>query len=230
MSDSPSENWQKHKVLNACLGTLEKGSEGHQQLSQQVSQIDPQKIERIFQSCTKINKERENELKPLPLVEKLGENKEKSEKWYQQGQEAIKEGKLACLLLAGGQGTRLGYDHPKGMLNSEGNFNLLSNKSLFQLQAERLVRLKNLAGSKTIPWLIMTSDDIHNETTNYFKKNSFFGLPEEDVIFFPQGTLPATDLNGEILLSTPHSVLFLFISFFFNFFFNLSFICCFFDK
>lgn len=113
-----------------------------------------------------------------------------------QGMRALRDGKVAAFLVAGGQGTRLGHDGPKGVFD----IGLPSRKSLFQLQAERLLRLSRQAG-KAIPWYIMTSEENHAETTAFFKDRRYFGLPERDVTFFKQGQLPVVDAEGRILLA-----------------------------
>ena len=109
-----------------------------------------------------------------------------------QGMRALREGKVAAFLVAGGQGTRLGHNGPKGVFD----IGLPSRKSLFQLQAERILRLSRQAG-KTIPWYIMTSEENHAETTGFFRERRFFGLPERDVFFFKQGEMPVVDARGQ---------------------------------
>jgi UDP-N-acetylglucosamine/UDP-N-acetylgalactosamine diphosphorylase len=118
-----------------------------------------------------------------------------------QGMRALREGKVAAFLVAGGQGTRLGHNGPKGVFD----IGLPSRKSLFQLQAERILRLSRLAG-KTIPWYIMTSEENHAETTGFFKLRRFFGLSERDVFFFKQGEMPAVDAEGRILMASKGSL------------------------
>ncbi len=112
------------------------------------------------------------------------------------GIRALAEGKCAAFLVAGGQGTRLGHDGPKGVFD----IGLPSGKSLFQLQAERLLRLGVLC-RKPIPWYIMTSRENHDATVEFFHAHKFFALPPEQVMFFKQGELPVTDANGKILLA-----------------------------
>ncbi len=114
-----------------------------------------------------------------------------------QGMRALREGKVAAFLVAGGQGTRLGHNGPKGVFD----IGLPSRKSLFQLQAERILRLSRQAG-KTIPWYIMTSEENHADTTGFFKERRFFGLAERDVFFFKQGEMPVVDADGKILLAS----------------------------
>ncbi|XP_058126711.1 UDP-N-acetylhexosamine pyrophosphorylase-like protein 1 [Anopheles ziemanni] len=115
----------------------------------------------------------------------------------QTGLEQIREGRVGVILLAGGQGTRLGSTAPKGTYN----VGLPSGKSLFQLQAERIRKLQQLAGGDgRIRWYIMTSEHTHTETLEYFKANRYFGLPAEQVRLFRQRSVPCVDFEGRILL------------------------------
>lgn len=115
------------------------------------------------------------------------------------GSEALARGEVAVLLVAGGQGTRLGFDKPKGMFE----IGPISNKSLFQIHAEKVFALQRRYG-RAIPFLIMTSPATHGDTVAYFKEQKFFGLPESEVIFFQQGTMPAVDIaTGKLLLEKP---------------------------
>ena len=119
------------------------------------------------------------------------------------GLEAIRAGSMAAILLAGGQGTRLGLSGPKG----KADIGLPSGRTLFALIAERIQKLRVLAsvsddgdGSSSLPSLplfIMTSPMNHEETENYFKDNHYFGLPSTDVICFRQGTLPCVEVEGD---------------------------------
>jgi UDP-N-acetylglucosamine/UDP-N-acetylgalactosamine diphosphorylase len=115
------------------------------------------------------------------------------------GEEALRAGKVGAILVAGGQGTRLGFEHPKGMFP----IGPVSNKSLFQLHVEKLLAAARRHGVR-IPLYLMTSPATHDETVEYFAAHRRFGLPEDDLRVFCQGTMPAVDAaTGRILLSAP---------------------------
>lgn len=129
--------------------------------------------------------------------------------WRQLGLQLIAKGKVGVLLLAGGQGTRLGSSAPKGCYD----VGLPSHKSLFQLQAERLLAVQRLAdaaaagdGSNSqqvaIPWFIMTSPFTHQETLQHFEQHSFFGLQRSQVTFFQQGFLPCLTPEGKVIMES----------------------------
>ena len=86
---------------------------------------------------------------------------------------------VAIILLAGGQGSRLGLNKPKGMLK-------LNGISLFEKQAEQIKELYNKT-NVNIPWYIMTSDKTHDDTLKYFNENNYFNLNKNNIIFFKQG-------------------------------------------
>eukprot|EP00928_Gymnodinium_smaydae_P031393 TRINITY_DN23050_c0_g1_i1.p1 TRINITY_DN23050_c0_g1~~TRINITY_DN23050_c0_g1_i1.p1 ORF type:complete len:483 (+),score=137.71 TRINITY_DN23050_c0_g1_i1:105-1553(+) len=127
--------------------------------------------------------------------------------WERLALEAVGRGEVAACVLAGGQGTRLGFDGPKGCYN----IGLPSGKPLFQLFAERILKLRKLgeaAGGTNarVPFLVMTSPINHAETEAFFASHGFFGLPAEDVWFFPQGTLPCLTKDGKIIMESAGTV------------------------
>jgi UDP-N-acetylglucosamine/UDP-N-acetylgalactosamine diphosphorylase len=130
--------------------------------------------------------------------------------WSAAGLQAVAQGTVAVLTLAGGQGTRLGFDKPKGMYN----LRLPSQKTLFHLQADRIHGLRVAAASAAgvplqqvhVPWVIMTSPMTHADTEAYFQSKAFFGMPKDSVLFFSQGTLPCLTFKGKIILQDASTV------------------------
>lgn len=114
---------------------------------------------------------------------------------YHTGAELIGAGKVGMIIVAGGQGSRLGFDHPKGMYP----IGPISAKSLFQIFIEKVIaRARQFAS--TIPLYIMTSPPTHEETIAYLTKENFFGMNPDDVMIFCQGVMPAVDEDGKLLL------------------------------
>ena len=133
------------------------------------------------------------------------------EKLCQIGMEYIAQGKVAALILSGGLGTRLGFNHPKG----EYNIKLPSNKTLFnyfanrflgcQLMCKEKLKNKNIQ-FKDCPLFIMTSNQNDVDVREFFKKNNNFGVKNENIFFFPQGEICALDNEGKILLESQKKV------------------------
>ncbi len=129
------------------------------------------------------------------------EQKALYERAEQRGHELLRAGKVGAFLVAGGQGTRLGYDGPKG----EFPVTPVKNKPLFQVFAEQL-RARSRDAGKMIPWYIMTSDVNDGPTREFFSKNNLFGYDQRDVFFFEQGMMPAFSLDGKMLLAAKDSL------------------------
>lgn len=117
------------------------------------------------------------------------------------GEEALRRGRVAAFLVAGGQGSRLGYDGPKGVFK----ITPVKQKSFFQLHAEKLLAISRKYDAP-VPWFIMTSLTNHDETVAFFEQNNYFGLRKSDVTFMPQQMVPALDKNGKVLLDAKDHV------------------------
>jgi UDP-N-acetylglucosamine/UDP-N-acetylgalactosamine diphosphorylase len=113
------------------------------------------------------------------------------------GRGILAEGKVAVVLVAGGQGTRLGFDQPKGMYP----IGPVSGKTLFQLHAEKALATARRYATR-VPYCVMTSDATHEATVKFFEQHGRFGLAAADVVFFRQGRMPAVDAEtGKVLLA-----------------------------
>lgn len=131
---------------------------------------------------------------PLEAL-KLEEINAKKEEYDKIGIKAIKECRVGAVLLAGGQGTRLGFDKPKGM------FNIGINKEVFIFQRliENLLEVVKLTGAY-VPLFIMTSDKNDIDTRGFFKENNYFGYDKDYIFFFVQEMAPSVDYNGKLLM------------------------------
>jgi len=113
------------------------------------------------------------------------------------GDELLGAGRVACFTVAGGQGSRLGFDGPKGCFPA----GAVTGKTLFQIFAEGILAHSRAHGVR-IPWYIMTSPLNHDATVAFFKEHNSFGLDPADVMFFNQGTMPSMDKDtGRVLLA-----------------------------
>ena len=181
---------------------------------ERLSSIDPNYINDITQKALRpqdSGKEGQTKLEPLPeeaTASILDSKSEDIESWYNSGLDLVAQGQVAVVLMAGGQGTRLGSSAPKGCFN----IGLPSGKSLFQIQAERIWRVQQLAEKKSgkkdivIPWYVMTSGPTRGPTEKFFEENSYFGLGKDNVIIFEQGVLPCISNEGKILLESKSKV------------------------
>lgn len=120
-----------------------------------------------------------------------------NQSFQDKGQELISKGQVGCLVVAGGQGTRLKFDHPKGLFP----VTPVLKKSLFQLLSEKVLKASDQAGKK-LPLAIMTSSINEEETKQFFKENRFFGMEEKDLDFFTQPNLPVLDNQGSLFLES----------------------------
>ncbi|KAI4216471.1 MAG: hypothetical protein LQ351_000960 [Letrouitia transgressa] len=182
-------------------------------LYESLKSITPQSVNDITQKALSFaqNKDEDIQLEPLPeaaTASILDSKDDDIQSWYTRGLGLVAEGQVAVVLMAGGQGTRLGSLAPKGCFD----IGLPSGKSLFQIQAERIWKVQQLAeresGKKdiSIPWYIMTSGPTRKPTEQFFSENKYFGLRSDDVTIFEQGVLPCVSNDGKILLETKSKV------------------------
>ena len=137
----------------------------------------------------------------FPLKAKDANQEKLYARAFKKGEELLKAGKVAALTVAGGQGTRLGFDAPKGTYP----ITPVKKKSLFQYFAESLLRA-GVKYEQEITWYIMTSQLNNEATQKFFEDNNYFGLESENVIFFVQGTMPAIGYDGKLLLAEKDSL------------------------
>lgn len=138
------------------------------------------------------------ELAPAPVLRRRDID---ARHWSAAGARVIGAGRVACFTVAGGQGTRLGWDGPKGIFPATP----LTGKALFQVFAEGIAAARARHGAM-VRWYIMTSPLNHAQTHDFFAAHSWFGLGADTVTLIPQGTLPSLSRDGRILMSSPSTV------------------------
>ena len=160
--------------------------------------IDFKQIYEIYQGNNTNRMEFTNQnVKPIDFIDKYKLPKEEYEKYEKIGVEKIKGGKLAVVTMAGGQGTRLGHNGPKGTFD----LGLPSHKSIFEILTDTLKEAREKY-DVDIPWYIMTSHDNHQDTIRFFEEHHFFNYPRSEIgYFFSQNELPMLDEDGKIVLN-----------------------------
>lgn len=188
---------------------------GKASIYDQLKEFDPVKINKLADTALHPPKSEAEEsapkLEPLPssaTSSVLDSDEADLKKWYEAGLDLVAKNKVAVVLMAGGQGTRLGSSAPKGCYD----IGLPSKKSLFQLQAERILKVQSLGKKKhgkdeaVVPWYVMTSGPTRKPTEVFFEENQYFGLQKENVFIFEQGVLPCISNDGKILLESKSKV------------------------
>ena len=174
-------------------------------LSEQLAQLDferiPQWIEKYVKNEGAISIPDHFDPAPSYPARPQNDQAEKYAKAIKLGEKFIRDGKAAGFVVAGGQGTRLGFDGPKG----DYPISPVKNKTLFQLFAENVLAASQKYGT-TIPWYIMTSPLNHRETIEIFETAGYYGLGKENVFVFQQGTMPNFDFDGRILMAAKDTI------------------------
>ena len=139
----------------------------------------------------------EKNISPIAAME-LDEVTRRREEFNKIGLEAVRQGKVAAVLLAGGMGTRLGSDDPKCMYD----IGLTHPIYIMERLVSNLMDVVNEAGGIFVPFFIMTSDKNHDKTVSFMKKMNYFGYDPSMVFFFKQEMAPAADYNGKVYMET----------------------------
>jgi UDP-N-acetylglucosamine/UDP-N-acetylgalactosamine diphosphorylase len=174
--------------------------EGRRQLLAQFAEVDFEELAELIDLHVTERRPPElpPDLEPAPFIPLPTTDAERSRRdaMRQKGEELLAAGKVAPMVVAGGQGTRLGYEGPKGAFP----IGPVSGRTLFDVFAEA-IHAARLTYGVSIPWYIMTSRANDLATRDFFEAHNFFDLPRPDVKFFTQGMMPAIDLQGKLIMS-----------------------------
>lgn len=171
-------------------------------LLSQLSCIDFEKVDNLYKSLKTISIPVDEQLEPLDYFIKKDLSVKERRQLENQGTAFLKLGHYAVLTMAGGQGTRLGHNGPKGTFE----LNLFPKKeSLFEILADK-IKQANKRFSIQIPWYIMTSENNNADTIKFFESKDYFGYDKEKIHFFIQNKLPLVFCDGKMLLSEPYKV------------------------
>ena len=186
---------------------LEKiGPDSRARLEKQLAEIDFDELDSLIRQYVLHKPETAipADLSPAPFFRMNPENGAQAEYYRKaeaRGRELLAAGKVAMLVVAGGQGTRLGFDGPKGTYP----ICPVTGKTLFQYFAEEIGRFAEKYGH-VLHWYIMTSELNDRATRDFFKSHDYFSLPADSVHFFTQGTMPAIGYDGQLLLGAEDSL------------------------
>ena len=173
-------------------------------LINQIEKINFEELKKLYEISNRDNTKAIKGIiiEHIPFVDKYKLEKDRKETLTKIGESIIKNNKYAVVTMAGGQGTRLGHDGPKGTFKLDVK---PKSKYLFEILAENLLR-ENKKYGVVIPWYIMTSTENNEKTVSFFEEHNYFGYQKEDIKFFKQGNLPLLSEDGKLLIDEDYNI------------------------
>ena len=209
--ESPEDQVHVAKIYEADQGHLfeywdDLSTDQRRRLIDQISSFDPFEVQRLYRRMVSASSDghgsRLEDLTP-PAMIALPESAEAPEHRaaVDAGWEVLRSGSVGVFMVAGGQGSRLRFEGPKGMYP----VGPVTERSLFQLFAERVLALSRRI-KRSLHWFVMTSEENHEQTKAFFQQNNYFGLGPNEIVFAQQGMLPVVDRRGRILMRSPFEI------------------------
>lgn len=173
---------------------------GRDGLLEQLASIDFAFMERLIATWVRVEPPPEvfQHIEPVPVIPPATRARADARDAHEAGCDALRSGRVGVVIVAGGQGTRLGFDGPKGAYP----IGPITKKTIFQYHAERILALQRRYGA-TIPLYLMVSDVNEAPTRAFFRDHDWFGLNERDIVFFRQRMVPCVDTKGRFMLEAP---------------------------
>lgn len=187
------KKYNQEEIIN-LLNIL--SNEEKEKLYKQVIELDFKRIDKLYNELTQKEKASSDNVEEIVALNKDKLPKEELDKFNKLGEEIIKNNSYALVTMSGGQGTRLGYDKPKGEFVVD---IYPKPKCLFEILADNLKEV-NKKYNITIPWYIMTSSENNQEIKNFFEEHKNFDYPSDYIQFFEQGDLPLIAENKKLML------------------------------
>jgi UDP-N-acetylglucosamine/UDP-N-acetylgalactosamine diphosphorylase len=138
---------------------------------------------------------------PIPAIAKATLDRPDAREAWEAGEEALRAGRVGLILVAGGQGTRLGYDGPKGAFP----IGPVTGRTLFEYHADKIHHYNERYGC-VLPWYIMVGETNESATRDFFRQHDHFGLGKENITFFKQTMMPCVSDDGKFFLETKDSL------------------------
>lgn len=182
---------------------LELTDEEKLKLLEDSEKIDYGFVNELYNRCIKEKKDAKFSKLEQPMTVSKYPHDEEKEIAKKTGEESIRRNELGVFLVAGGQGSRLGYNGPKGCYPGTP----VMKKTLFQTFAEKIKASEKKYGIE-LHWFIMTSEENRQPTEDFFEKKNYFGLKKEQIHFFTQESLPAVSKEGKIMMKSRHEIFF----------------------
>ena len=165
-------------------------------ISKQINKLNFKQINKLYKELSKKKTVLSNNLKEISAINKDKLPKEELEHYNQMGEKILKNKQYALVTMSGGQGTRLGYDGPKGTFQIDVN---PKPKFLFEILADKLIEI-NKKYNVIIPWYIMTSEENNDDIEDFFKKHKYFNYSANHIKFFNQDNLPLISPEGKLIV------------------------------
>ena len=165
-------------------------------LAESVLETDLESVEKVFKTINTKQEASSAGISPMNATIKEDVSEEERKKYYELGKKVIENGEYAVVTVAGGQGTRLGHNGPKGTYKIS---TIKGEKSLFEILCETMKTASKEYGT-VIPWYIMTSDENNKQTVDFFEANDYFGYDKDRIKFFRQSKMPVVDTEGKLLV------------------------------
>ena len=171
-------------------------------LAESILSTDLESVQNVFKTINDKKESASIEISPMNATVKEKVSDGERESYYEIGKKVIENNEYAVVTVAGGQGTRLGHNGPKGTYKIN---TIKGEKSLFEILCETMKDAKKKFGV-TIPWYIMTSDENNDQTVAFFEANNCFGYDKDKINFFKQSKMPVVDTEGKLLVDENYKI------------------------